>query len=305
MIAGAGDPAGDPEEVVGPPSVGCRVCGGLRSALRVRLSGYTVLRCSDCGFVFSDLPASEVPKLYDEHYFQQEFGPYFSESFGQNDSKLLVEKFNEYADVLEEFQPSGEVVDVGCAGGMFLDILRRRGWNAQGVELSPYAADVARRRLGLTVHVGDLSSADIPPASLDAISLLDVLEHLAEPGQTLRRIRQLLRPKGVLILVLPNDRNLTTMLAMAACRATLGVLRYGASRVHQIYHVSYFTPATIRGLLEREGFELVAIRPDETVHELLNESAPVRLGVKLVFGLARALRLQNKMIVVARAAEEN
>ena len=77
-----------------------------------------------------------------------------------------------------------------------------------------------------------------------------------------------------------------------------------ASRVHQIYHVSYFTAESISRLLEQQGFETLAILPDETITGLLNEPLVVRVGVRIVFALSTALGLQNKMIVVAKLRDE-
>jgi len=182
-------------------------------------------------------------------------------------------------------------------------VARDRGWDVLGIELSPHAAAVARERFGLTVHEGDFGAIDLEPASFDAITMLDVLEHLYEPSASLQRARSLLRPGGVLMVVLPNDRNLTTMIARGAYQVTGGRVSYPASRVHQIYHPCYYTPKTLRMLLSREGFDMLAVRPDETLRELLNEPAHVRAAVAVVFGLSRLLRLQNKMLVVSRRPE--
>ena len=282
-------------------SFACRLCGSRRSRRLARLEGYAVLRCRDCAFVFSDLDASEIPGLYDQSYFREEFGPYFASSFGDASSQLLAERFREYADCLAEFVRPGHALDVGCAGGLFLDVLEERGWRPVGSELSPYAADIARKR-GHEVHTGDFMSMELPDQAFDAISLLDVIEHLPDPKAALRRLRPLLRREGALLLVLPSYRNLTTLVAMAAYRLSLGWISYPAGHVHQIYHVSYFTPTTISRLLREEGFEPIAIRSDETIQGLIGEPAVVRLGVRAIFSLSRALGLQNKMIVVARRA---
>lgn len=284
--------------------VTCRLCGSPDVALRIPLEGYSVYRCRSCSGVFTDLPAEAIDGLYGEEYFSEEFGPYFSALFGDTDDAPLRRHFTRYVVALENVIAGRRMLDVGCAGGLFLDVARQRGWDVQGVEVSEHAAAVARERRCVKVHVGDVAELDLPQHAWDAVTLMDALEHMAEPGELLERLRGLIAPGGVLMLVLPNDRNLTTMLAMAIYRLTARRVAYPASRVHQIYHVAYFTPATISALLERHGFEVVEIAPDETVRGLLNETPFVRASVGAVFGLARVLRLQNKMVVIARPKEE-
>jgi 2-polyprenyl-3-methyl-5-hydroxy-6-metoxy-1,4-benzoquinol methylase len=250
--------------------------------------------------VFSDLTEEQAAGLYDAEYFTEEFGPYFAALFGDTDDTPIREHFTRYLDVLERTVPGGRLLDVGCAAGLFLDVARRRGWEVQGVEISEHAASVARERRGVDVIVGDVKDVSLPEQGFDVVSMLDVLEHIIEPGTLLDRVRTLIRPGGALMLVLPNDRNLTTMAAMAAYRMSFGAVSYPASRVHQIYHVTYFTPATITQLLEQHGFEVVDIAPDETVRGLINESALMKAGVNTMFAASRALGLQNKMVVLAR-----
>lgn len=279
----------------------CRLCGSSRARLRVRLDGYSVLRCLDCGAVFSDADPALLARLYDEDYFSKAFAPYFAALFGDADDAPLRAHFERYVDALERRMPAGRLLDIGCAAGLFLDVARGRGWEVEGVEISEHAAAVARERRGLTVAVGDVMDVSLPAPTFDAVTMLDVLEHVADPGALLERVRALLRPGGLLMLVLPNDRNLTTMAAMALHRASFGLVSYPASRVHQIYHLTNFAPRTISRLLSEHGFEVVDVAPDETVRELLNESGPVKAGVATLFAVARLLGLQNKMTVIARA----
>src|SRR5436190_2159200 len=49
-----------------------------------------------------------------------------------------------------------------------------------------------------------LEGLDLEPASQDAVVLWHVLEHLADPGEALRRIRRWLRPSGALVVAVPN-----------------------------------------------------------------------------------------------------
>jgi 2-polyprenyl-3-methyl-5-hydroxy-6-metoxy-1,4-benzoquinol methylase len=280
----------------------CRLCGSPRTKLRIQLDGYGVYRCQECDAVFSDLTAEQAAKLYDAEYFTEEFGPYFAALFGDADDTPIRKHFTRYLDTLERAVPGGRLLDVGCAAGLFLDVARARGWEVEGVEISDHAASVAREKRGLEVIVGDVMDISLPEQHFDAVSMLDVLEHIIEPGTLLDRVRGLIKPGGALMLVLPNDRNLTTMTAMTAYRASMGTVAYPASRVHQIYHVTYFTPATITALLQRHGFEVIEVAPDETVRGLINESPLMKAGVNTLFAVSRVLGLQNKMIVLARPA---
>src|SRR5262245_22180597 len=98
----------------------------------------------------------------------------------------------------------GVLLDVGCATGIFLDGMRRLGWQVQGVEPTESAAQYARSRLGLEVFGGRLEEAGFADASFDAITLWDVLEHVHEPRVVLNELARLLRPGGLLVLSLPN-----------------------------------------------------------------------------------------------------
>jgi SAM-dependent methyltransferase len=101
-------------------------------------------------------------------------------------------------------QPTGSILDVGCATGLFLHEMAQAGWQAAGVELVDSAAAFARQTFGLDVFTGELSEAPFPAASFDAVTFWDVLEHTFSPRQALADAARLLRPGGVLGLSLPN-----------------------------------------------------------------------------------------------------
>ena len=197
----------------------------------------------------------------------------------------------------------GRLLDVGCAAGLFLEVMGERGWRLEGLEPSAEASAVARGRAGVTVHEGPFEDVVLPEEAYDAVAMLDVLEHLASPRAAVRRVRGLLRPGGTFMIVVPSYRNLTTTVALAALWASRGRLRGPAEGVHQLVHLSYFTPRTLTRLLREEGFEVVATRPDATVLELLDEPLAVRAGLTALFALSRPLRLQNKVAVIARRPE--
>ncbi len=121
--------------------------------------------------------------------------------------RLLAEipHFQRRAEYAVRFLPGtgGRVLDVGCGNGMFLLLMRRLGWQVEGLEPDPVAAAFARER-DLDVQVATLEDAELAPNRYHAITLNHVLEHLPEPIAGLRRLAGSLRDDGVLISISPN-----------------------------------------------------------------------------------------------------
>jgi 2-polyprenyl-3-methyl-5-hydroxy-6-metoxy-1,4-benzoquinol methylase len=106
------------------------------------------------------------------------------------------------------FVPHGQLLDVGCGSGDFLVDLRERGWQVRGIEPDPKATRVAREQYGLEVTTGTLEEAALPSASVDAITLSHVIEHVPHPVALLRECARVLRPGGKLVAETPNIESL-------------------------------------------------------------------------------------------------
>jgi SAM-dependent methyltransferase len=176
----------------------------------------------------------------------------------------------------------GRLLDVGCATGVFLDGMRRLGWSVEGVEPSAHAADYARSRFGLRVHVGLLEDAGLPDAAFDAITMWDVLEHVHEPRPVLAELARLLRPGGVLVLSLPNPDSLEARLLGADW------LGWDLPR-----HLNLYRPAQLRASLARYGMPVERIRSFTAGYAVLVMSLEHRL--RAASWGPRAIRLLNSM----------
>jgi SAM-dependent methyltransferase len=134
---------------------------------------------------------------------------------------------------------------VGCWVGFLLSEAQARGWRAEGVEPSAYAAAYARDQLGLRVQHADLEHADLDAGGYSAVVMADVIEHLIDPAAALARCRELLASGGKLCLILPDAGS---PLARAMGRRWWSVIPT---------HVQYFTRSSLARLLEREGYEIL------------------------------------------------
>jgi len=221
----------------GPP---CPVCGApAEAAPRFVVNGHAIHRCPACtaGFVHP-LPAPEAAAaLYDADYFRRgdKYAAAGPDPNRANDEAKL--------DLLLRFGAPQRLLDVGCALGGFLLAARDRGLSVTGVEVAEAAVRHAREVAGLEVIRGDLAGAGLPAGAFDAVTLWDVLEHLADPYPTLREAHRILKPGGLLAL--------TTGDAASPWARLTGRFWHLLTPPQHLY---YHTPRSIGRLLAATGF---------------------------------------------------
>ena len=99
--------------------------------------------------------------------------------------------------------PPAKVLEIGCGHGGFVGMLRQAGFDALGLELSPSIVKFATETFGIQVLTGPLEDQNLLPKSLDAIVMMDVLEHLPDPIGTLGECFKRLREDGIILLQTP------------------------------------------------------------------------------------------------------
>jgi SAM-dependent methyltransferase len=174
------------------------------------------------------------------------------------ESKRLL--FDGLLDQLSERigMPTGSILDVGCGHGYFLELARRRGWSAFGVEIVDQAVRRARERVGRSrIFHGRLRDAGLTAGNFDAVTLWDVLFLQADPAAKLAHCFRLLAPGGVIGLRLRNAHFQLGLhrLIEPARRIAPDALRERPD----VFHAFCFTPASIQALLVRLGFERIRI----------------------------------------------
>jgi 2-polyprenyl-3-methyl-5-hydroxy-6-metoxy-1,4-benzoquinol methylase len=146
------------------------------------------------------------------------------------------------------------MLDIGCNRGLLMESARRRGWQATGVEISPAAAERARRDYGFTVYA-TLEETPIQP-QFDLVTAWHVLEHTLNPVTFLQQAAARLAPGGALALQVPSFDYVDEFRAR---NQTVGIL----CSVHNFY----FTQENIQAVLARSNLDV--IRVDNDPHSLL------------------------------------
>jgi 2-polyprenyl-3-methyl-5-hydroxy-6-metoxy-1,4-benzoquinol methylase len=207
------------------------------------LAGYLdVVRCRRCGLLLTN-PRDDDATLA-RVYAALEDATYDVE----DDNRLRTARV--FLAWVERFQPQrGRLLDVGCASGMFVTAADRAGWQVTGLEVSSWAIERARERCPRATFVmGLLEDQHFAPASFDAITLWDVLEHVHSPRDAIRQVGEWLTPQGWLFLNVPDEHS---WVARLMGRRWVLLLRE---------HLWYFSRETLATLLSQQGFELVHAR---------------------------------------------
>jgi 2-polyprenyl-3-methyl-5-hydroxy-6-metoxy-1,4-benzoquinol methylase len=149
------------------------------------------------------------------------------------------------------------MLDVGCGyGDTGVAAKSRLGEiTVVGLEYFEPAAEVASKRLD-RVYCGDVESMDLdfPDGHFDCIVCADVLEHTRDPWLVLSRLRTKLAPSGVLVVSLPNIRNMHPLWDILRDR-----FEYQDHGILDRTHLRFFTLHTMRKMLESTGFEITSI----------------------------------------------
>jgi len=189
------------------------------------------------------------------------------------DRDHIERKFDEVLDHIQLHLPErGRLLDVGCGPGFLLSTARGRGWQAQGVELNEWAARFARDELGLDVHLGALEDAGLGNGELDVVTMMDLIEHVCEPGAIVEEAARVLRPGGVLAVLTPDAGSPVSRL--------LGRHWPEALRVPE--HVVLFSVRGMTALLDRHGFDALgwhSVGKTSTVRSLVADVGPAAPAV--------------------------
>jgi 2-polyprenyl-3-methyl-5-hydroxy-6-metoxy-1,4-benzoquinol methylase len=209
---------------------------------------FRVVRCRHCGLLrLEPRPSPEqLRRYYPENYW---FSPDRSVAGRMEETyrRLVLRDHVGFVErAVEAAGVAGPVLDVGCGGGLFLGMIRERGFRVVGLDISPAAAAVAWGRKGVPAVCGTLAAAPLARESFAAVTMFHVLEHLEDPRAYLEAARALLRPGGRLIVQVPD----------AACWQ-FRLLGAAWTGVDVPRHLVNFRARDLEALLASQGFEVL------------------------------------------------
>lgn len=298
-----------------PIAAPCPTCSSNHHevVLAARAGSLPLVACADCGLV--RLGAVDTPDdLYS--YYDRRRGASRDALY----DPLTTARLRLALRDLERLAPGRRLLDVGCGEGQLVDVALAAGWDARGIDLAGGAIDICRS-FGLPCDRKDVFSDEFEPAAFDVVTMVELIEHVSEPAQFLRRAEELLVPGGVLYVTTPNWSSLG--------RRLLGE-RWSAVSIE---HLTYFTPKTFRRVvrastdldivsLQTRNISAAALRrldprlwgvrrershrvttspePERMLRQRIDASPALRLTKSVANGLLAATGLGEAMFVILR-----
>lgn len=209
-----------------------------------------MLRCRACGLrqvaVLTDDSANKA--IYDDEVSYR--------AFVLAEHALIEPRYPAWlAEIREALASgaSGRLLDVGCGAGHFVKAAREAGFEAEGVELSSAAARLALELNGITVSTAPLE-ADRRDGAFDVVTLIGVLEHLADPTGLVRECRRLLKPGGLLFVYTPRWCSYDTVATWLARAGRSSLIDRRINRAH----LQIFSDGAFGAFFGPFGFEVLS-----------------------------------------------
>jgi 2-polyprenyl-3-methyl-5-hydroxy-6-metoxy-1,4-benzoquinol methylase len=235
----------------------------------------------------------EVKKRYGGAGYGED---YFAYELANEDNFLNLQllaladtDFGELESELKQNNRKPRALDIGCATGSLLAVLRERGWECTGVEICGPQAEYAKKRRNLDVRSLPLEENHFPDSSFDVVLASHLIEHLNDPAGLARELRRILVPGGHFFVTTPN---------IAGFQARLFKKRWRSAIFDHLY---LFSVKTLSRLLRENGF---AIEKISSWGGLALGTAPA--PVKRLFDkAAKRFGFGDVMIIRGRAESAN
>jgi len=236
----------------------------IASSILLLPQKYNIWVCTNCGQrnLHPELTPSELDDLYSGAYFGGH-EKVSSETIADIEvaatdyvSDLAVARHEKYAKSIQkmkELHPTAKtLLDVGAATGDFVKIAQEKGLNAQGIEYSQFAIELAEKMHGIKLQNLELSEVK-SNNYFDIIHLNHVFEHFNRPIKELGHIHRLLSENGLLYIEIPYQFHFIEKLNFKFGKSNPGFT------LHSLHHPYFYTPMTISKILKLNGFEIIKL----------------------------------------------
>lgn len=232
----------------------CPWCGSEETQQYLSLKDYfltfenfEIYECRQCKLKFTVPVPQELG-----HYYKSE--KYLSHSDKRNGLFAKIYNIVKKKNIKNKYKYScgdlkvGNVLDIGCGVGDYLNYCKSKGWNIAGVEPDADARKISENKLNVNIlRPNDLSQ--IPDNSFDVVTMWHVLEHVENLHEEIRQLERIVKNGGRLVIALPNHNSFDAQFYGEFWAA------YDVPR-----HLMHFSKECIKNIFKSTSFELKNIK---------------------------------------------
>jgi 2-polyprenyl-3-methyl-5-hydroxy-6-metoxy-1,4-benzoquinol methylase len=213
---------------------------------------FAVWKCSQCTAMFTqDIPSQEqIGKYYkSENYISHSDTQkgFINKLYHRIRKRTLNKKMNLVKS--ETGLETGNILDIGCGTGAFLNTMQQAGWKVTGLEPDEDARATALSLYKIQPLVSQVIFA-LPAAHFDAVTAWHVMEHVHQLHEYVDQLKKIITPKGKIFIAVPN---------YTSPDATHYKSHWAAYDVPR--HLYHFSPNSMSVLMEMHGMKVEKIMP--------------------------------------------
>ena len=228
----------------------CPSCGSEHTRPYFSDNDWNLIECRNCRLVFLDaMPdRDKLTQLYEDQYIGA------TEGYFKKVDKKLKRARRRVQQIIRQSPGAPQatrLLDIGCNGGFLVEQARRAGFDVIGIDPDAGAIGFARRHFPDCTFVNAfLRDFDLEGRAFDAVYCSEVVEHDPDPNGFAELLAATLAPGGLLYLTTPDIRHWRRPRALEKWDG-----------YDPPYHCLYFSPPSLKHLLERHGFTDFRFRP--------------------------------------------
>ena len=209
---------------------------------------HKIIRCLKCNHIqlFPIPTLNDEKKFYDENLQDKNINDVGSIKRARR--KMMPDNIRRYQFIKKIIPKKGRVLEIGSGHGFFLEIMKTNGFDIIGYDISKEKRKYSKKVTDVPVY--DININEKIPADnkFDIVVLFHTLEHITEPITLLKNIKKLLKPKGKILIEVPNSDDFH-----------LKLNKFYKEFYWERAHIHYFNPKILKNVIHKSGFKNIRI----------------------------------------------
>lgn len=255
----------------------CRYCGSRMTKTYKTIGSYHINHCGKCHLLFTEEGSTNAASSVNEEWYSEDYVLSYIKRASE-----FKKRFSQKIHEIESIKNGGNLLDIGCGVGLFLESMieaARLSWKLYGIDINERLIKEGKARLDQKVsnlYLGRLTTLRLKSNYFDCVTCFDVLEHDDHLESTLKEIKKILKPSGLLLIQSPNEQSVMAYL----CGSWWDWWAVPD-------HIFHFNPRSLSSILKKQGFRIRKLYTWDPAEEFISNiqgSVKARLGAKSLIG---------------------